>query len=79
MLVCLGGLTVDPDTLTVLDDNFEPIEGLMAAGNNMGGRILQDYPVAIGGVSHATAMTFGWLAGTIAATGEFPAEKTEIK
>ena len=45
----------------------------------MGGRILQDYPVAIGGVSHATAMTFGWLAGTIAATGEFPAEKTEIK
>ena len=33
----------------------------------------------IGGVSHATAMTFGWLAGTIAATGEFPAEKTEIK
>ena len=34
---------------------------------------------SIGGVSHATAMTFGWLAGTIAATGEFPAEKTEIK
>ena len=34
---------------------------------------------SIGGVSHATAVTFGWLAGTIAATGEFPAEKTEIK
>lgn len=34
---------------------------------------------SIGGVSHATAMTFGWLAGTIAATGEFPAEKTEIE
>ena len=34
---------------------------------------------SVSGVSHATAMTFGWLAGTIAATGEFPAEKTEIK
>ena len=67
MLVCLGGLTVDPDTLTVLDDNFEPIEGLMAAGNNMGGRILQDYPVTIGGVSHSTCMTFGYLTGKKAA------------
>ena len=67
MLVCLGGLTVDPDTLTVLDDNFEPIEGLMAAGNNMGGRILQDYPVTIGGVSHSNCMTFGYLTGKKAA------------
>lgn len=79
MLVCLGGLSMDPETLNVVDYDYQPIEGLFAAGNNMGGRILQDYPVAIGGVSHATAMTFGWLAGTIAATGEFPAEKTEIK
>ena len=70
---------MDHETLNVVDDDYQPIEGLFAAGNNMGGRILQDYPVAIGGVSHATAMTFGWLAGTIAATGEFSAEKTEIK
>lgn len=79
MLVCLGGLSVDPTTLSVVDYDYQPIEGLYAAGNNMGGRILQDYPVAIGGVSHATALTFGWLTGTIAATGAFPETKTEIK
>ena len=79
MLVCLGGLTVDPYTLSVVDYEYKPIEGLYAAGNNMGGRILQDYPVAIGGVSHATALTFGYLAGTVAATGELPSKKTEVK
>ena len=63
MLVCLGGLTVDPETLNVVDNDYAPIEGLYAAGNNMGGRILQDYPVTIGGVSHSTCMTFGYLAG----------------
>ena len=78
MLVCLGGLSVDPVSLNVVDYDYQPIEGLYAAGNNMGGRILQDYPVAIGGVSHATAMTFGWLAGTVAATGAFPEMKTEL-
>lgn len=67
MLVCLGGLTVDPETLQVLDDDFNPIEGLYAAGNNMGGRILQDYPVTIGGVSHSTCMTFGYMTGKNAA------------
>lgn len=67
MLVCLGGLSVDPETLQVLDNDFNPIEGLYAAGNNMGGRILQDYPVTIGGVSHSTCMTFGYLTGKNAA------------
>lgn len=63
MLVCLGGLTVDPDTLQVVDNTFAPIEGLYVAGNTMGGRIVQDYPVTIGGFSHANAMTFGKLVG----------------
>lgn len=67
MLVCLGGLTVDPETLKVVDNDYNPIEGLYAAGNNMGGRILQDYPVTIGGVSHSTCMTFGYLCGKNAA------------
>lgn len=66
-LVCLGGLTTDPETLNVLDQEFNPIEGLYAAGNNMGGRILQDYPVTIGGVSHATALLFGKMAGEVTA------------
>jgi succinate dehydrogenase/fumarate reductase flavoprotein subunit len=63
MLVCVGGLTVDPQTLNVLDTEYTPIDGLYAAGNNMGCRILQDYPVTIAGVSHGTALTFGYLAG----------------
>lgn len=71
MLVCLGGLTVDPNTLQVVDYEYAPIEGLYAAGNTMGGRILQDYPVTIGGVSHATALTFGYLSGK-AAAGTWP-------
>ena len=77
MLVCLGGLMVDPETLQVIDNNYQPIEGLYAAGNNMGGRILQDYPVTIGGVSHATALTFGYLCGK-AAAGAWPAADGEV-
>ena len=63
MLVCLGGLSVDPETLNVLDDDMKPIDGLYAVGNNMGGRILQDYPVTIAGASHGTCLTFGYLVG----------------
>jgi predicted oxidoreductase len=63
MLVCLGGLTVDPYTLNVVDDEWQPIEGLYAAGNAMGGRILVDYPVVVAGISHSTALTYGRIAG----------------
>ena len=63
MLVCLGGLSVDPDSFLVLDESMRPIEGLYAVGNNMGGRILQDYPVTIAGASHGTCLTFGYLVG----------------
>ncbi len=77
MLVCLGGLMIDPETLQVIDYDYQPIEGLYAAGNNMGGRILQDYPVTIGGVSHATALTFGYLSGK-AAAGAWPTADGEV-
>ena len=63
MLVCLGGLAVDPDTLCCVDENLAPIQGLYAIGNNMGGRIVQDYPVTIAGASHGTCLTFGYLVG----------------
>lgn len=63
MLVCLGGLTIDPVSKRVVDENFEPIDGLYACGNNMGGRILQDYPVTVAGVSHGTALTSGYVIG----------------
>lgn len=67
MLVCIGGLKIDPISMKVLDENMLPIDGLYAVGNNMGGRIIQDYPVAVPGVSHGTALTFGYLAGKAAA------------
>jgi len=63
MLVCLGGLAVDPVSLKVVDEDMNPIDGLYAAGNNMGGRILQDYPVTIAGASHGTCLTFGYVLG----------------
>lgn len=68
MLVCIGGLKVDPVSMHVVDTNMAPIEGLYACGNNMGGRILQDYPVTVAGVSHGTALTFGYYVGKVAAT-----------
>ena len=68
MLVCIGGLKIDPVSMHVVDEKFIPIEGLYAAGNNMGGRILQDYPVTVAGVSHGTALTFGYYVGKKAAT-----------
>lgn len=40
MLVCLGGLTCNPETGNVLDKAYEPTEGLYAAGNTMGGQFL---------------------------------------
>lgn len=63
MLVCLGGLAVDSDTLQCVDENLAPIQGLYAIGNNMGGRIVQDYPVTIAGASHGTCLTFGYIVG----------------
>jgi succinate dehydrogenase/fumarate reductase flavoprotein subunit len=68
MLVCIGGLKIDPISMNVVDENMVPIEGLYAGGNNMGGRIIQDYPVTVAGVSHGTALTFGYLAGKKAAS-----------
>jgi hypothetical protein len=68
MLVCIGGLKIDPISMHVLDTTMTPIEGLYACGNNMGGRILQDYPVTVAGVSHGTALTFGYYVGKKAAT-----------
>ncbi len=66
-LITMGGLTCDPETCNVLDKDYNGIEGLYVAGNSMGGRFLADYPVVTAGVSHATALVFGRLAGTSAA------------
>jgi len=67
MLVCMGGLTCDPETGNVLDSDYKGIEGLYAAGNTMGGRFVVDYPVVVAGASHGFALTYGRLVGMKAA------------
>lgn len=66
LLVTLGGLKVNPG-LEVLDANSEPIPGLYAAGNTSGRFFANDYPMAVSGLSHGRALTFGYLAGGNAA------------
>ncbi|MDR2454036.1 MAG: FAD-dependent oxidoreductase [Bifidobacteriaceae bacterium] len=68
MLVVMGGLNVDQN-MHVLAADGQPIPGLYAAGNNMGGRFLVEYPVTVAGISLATALCFGRLAGQNAAAG----------
>jgi predicted oxidoreductase len=68
MLICMGGLTCNPETGNVLDRNYKSIEGLYAAGNTMGGRFVVDYPVVAAGASHGFALTYGRLVGTTVAS-----------
>lgn len=68
LLIVTGGLVVN-GKCEVCDNNFEPIPGLHAAGNAMGGRFSADYAVTAAGVSHGTALTFGRFAGQQAAKG----------
>jgi succinate dehydrogenase/fumarate reductase flavoprotein subunit len=68
LLVVMGGLVVDAKC-KVCDAKFDPIPGLYAAGNAMGGRFSADYAVIAAGVTHGTALTFGRLAGQEAAKG----------
>ena len=66
MLVLMGGLECD-NNLHPLNDAGDPIPGLYVAGNTQGGRYLVEYPVTVGGHSLAMALTFGKLAGELAA------------
>ena len=66
MLTCMGGLTVDPVSLNVVDADYKPIPGLYAAGNTMGGMFVQDCPVSNGGNTHGKALVTGKLAAEYA-------------
>ena len=59
-----GGLRINADA-AVLDDNFEPIEGLFAAGELAAGLYYGNYP---GGSGLAAGSVFGRIAGKNAAT-----------
>ena len=65
-----GGLHTDP-SLLVLDVNDKPIEGLYvcgaAAGEYFGS---DDYPTICPGMNHGRCLTFGRLAGIMAAGGD---------
>ena len=66
LMVTVGGLLTD-DECRVLDQTYNPIPGLYAAGNNMGGRFGWQYFTSIAGQSLSMAETMGMLAGQNAA------------
>ena len=68
--IVTAGIVVD-ENLRVLDENFDPIPHLWAAGNAAGGRYAAEYPVSpVVATSHGTAITFGRSIGTQAAAGD---------
>ena len=67
LLVVVGGLRVAGD-LNVLDEANRPIPGLYAVGNAAGGRYGVDYPMLIAGNSNGTALTLGYVLGSVLAT-----------
>ena len=65
--VMTAGVMVN-ENLQVIDENFDPIPHLWAAGNVAGGRYYNEYPVnPCVATSHSTAMTFGRSCGYQAA------------
>ncbi|MEC4175469.1 FAD-dependent oxidoreductase [Adlercreutzia sp. R21] len=62
------GLHVDTESRVCTDED-EPIEGLYAVGNVQGDFFANSYPVAVPGISHGRALTFGRLIGQNLANG----------
>ena len=62
MMVSHGGLITDGHS-NVLDNNYKPIPGLYAAGNNCGRRFGPAYFTPIAGVSIGFAITQGYVVG----------------
>lgn len=62
LLVTMSGLLID-ENQQVLDDEYEPIDGLFATGNSSGCRFGFQYSSSLPGESIAMAQTMGMLAG----------------
>ena len=60
-----GGVRIDPDTGQVIDSDMNPIPGLYAAGELVGGIFYFNYP---GGSGLMSGAVFGKIAGTGAAS-----------
>lgn len=70
LLAMSGGLHTDP-SLHVLDAQHRPIEGLWVAGAAAGDYFGSgDYPTICPGMNHGRCLTFGRLAGILAAGGD---------
>ena len=70
LLAMSGGLHTDP-SLHVLDAQHRPIEGLYVAGAAAGDYFGSgDYPTLCPGMNHGRCLTFGRLAGILAAGGD---------
>ncbi len=67
-----GGVRIDTEG-RVLDEDLEPIEGLFAAGEIVGGLFYFNYP---GGTGLTSGAVFGKIAGHSAATSNVPATQT---
>jgi tricarballylate dehydrogenase len=59
-----GGLRIDPSSAQVIDTDMQPIPGLFAAGELVGGLFYFNYP---GGTGLTNGSVFGRIAGTSAA------------
>ncbi|KUG03741.1 twin-arginine translocation pathway signal precursor [hydrocarbon metagenome] len=66
VLTMVGGLRTNTN-LNVLDEDDKPIEGLYVAGSAAGDFFANDYPTICPGIGHGRCITFGRLAGIIAA------------
>jgi len=69
MMVTMSGLVTD-ETQNVLDHDWNPIPGLYAAGNCLGGRYGLGYSTPFAGNSVGQAMTHGYVAGHQLASDE---------
>jgi fumarate reductase flavoprotein subunit len=61
-MLIFGGLVCN-ERLQPVDANGEVIPGLFLAGNTVGGRFKQAYPLVCPGISHGMALTHGYMAG----------------
>lgn len=66
ILATTDGLRINTD-MEVLDENYEVIDGLYAAGNDSGGFFCGSYPELAPGTLASREVTFGHLAGQAAA------------
>jgi fumarate reductase flavoprotein subunit len=64
--MCIFGGLLTNDRLQAVDADRNVIPGLYLAGNTVGGRFKEAYPLLCPGISHGMALTHGYLAGRFA-------------